>query len=85
VNIYDFVKKQRDSYRTDTVTITDGYDFNQCPVRTTPSAALCALQSGRDRAQALQPMTSSRLANLCRTERDAARGLRRFACEPAWL
>lgn len=28
-SIYEFVKKQRDSYRTDTITITEGYDFSQ--------------------------------------------------------
>jgi hypothetical protein len=28
-SIYDFVKKQRDSYRSDTITIADGYEFSQ--------------------------------------------------------
>jgi hypothetical protein len=27
--IYDFVKRQRDDYRTETVEITDGYEFSQ--------------------------------------------------------
>jgi hypothetical protein len=28
-SIYDFVKKQRNSYRSDTITIADGYEFAQ--------------------------------------------------------
>jgi hypothetical protein len=28
-NIYEFVKQQRDDYRSKTVQIADGYDFSQ--------------------------------------------------------
>ena len=28
-SIYEFVKSQRDSYRSDTIEITDGYEFSQ--------------------------------------------------------
>jgi hypothetical protein len=28
-SIYEFVKEQRDSYRSDTASITDGYDLSQ--------------------------------------------------------
>src|SRR4051794_38819938 len=28
-SIYDFVRKQRDEYRSNTVTITEGYEFSQ--------------------------------------------------------
>jgi hypothetical protein len=28
-SIYEFVRAQRDSYRTDTIEITDGYEFSQ--------------------------------------------------------
>jgi hypothetical protein len=29
MKIFEFVKKQRDSYRSDTIEITEGYDFSQ--------------------------------------------------------
>ena len=28
-SIFEFVKKQRDSYRSDTTTIAEGYEFSQ--------------------------------------------------------